>query len=43
MLATLGGLTSTANWDAIRHELHHHAPPTTDFGRQDAEFRQSRK
>jgi predicted unusual protein kinase regulating ubiquinone biosynthesis (AarF/ABC1/UbiB family) len=43
MIAALGGLGATADWDAIRREYHHRAPATTAFGERDAAFRAGRR
>jgi predicted unusual protein kinase regulating ubiquinone biosynthesis (AarF/ABC1/UbiB family) len=42
MIAALGGLVATADWEAIRREYHHHEPPATAYGELDATFRTGR-
>jgi predicted unusual protein kinase regulating ubiquinone biosynthesis (AarF/ABC1/UbiB family) len=43
MIAALGGLVATANWEAIRREYHHGEPPATAYGELDAAFRAGRR
>lgn len=39
MIAAIGGLHATADWDAIRREYHHGGPPSTPLGELHAGFR----
>jgi predicted unusual protein kinase regulating ubiquinone biosynthesis (AarF/ABC1/UbiB family) len=40
--SVLGALRATADWKAIDHETRHGAPPATELGRREAEWRASR-
>ena len=43
MIAVLGGLVATADWEAIRREYHHDGPSATPYGKLDAAFRAGRR
>lgn len=42
LLSVLGGLHATQIWRGIAEEFWHDAPPSTDLGKLDAEFRRAR-
>jgi predicted unusual protein kinase regulating ubiquinone biosynthesis (AarF/ABC1/UbiB family) len=43
LVSILAGLKATANWRSLCEEFWHDAPPSTELGRRDAEYRASRR